>query len=231
MSKSTLFSKLVLPAETSANNILTLVRDFTDAGDGIPFLLHISKSISIVTPPENILFISTRSRTSFNSQDAVHVYPAPSRAMGTATAAFLTLDPYKIQKPDFSVSDAQMQKSLTLEAATIAREKKCTVVAIECIHALKMVFGVDPSAFVRSLLLPELQLNVIASCPTQCGIDEDICSLSDIADAVIDLSDLKTGVAADVDGTMRIAKEGGRWQPRNTWNRYFVTDAALKIHI
>lgn len=230
MSKDAHFSRFVLSLGASEGSHLTLIRDSTDAGDATPFLLHISKSISTATPKQNVLFISTRSRTSYNPQDTSHAYPVLSKAMGAATATFVKIDPYTIQKPDFNLSNLQMQQALTCEVLTAVRERKPIVVVVECVQALRMVFGVDPSAFSRSLLVPELQLNVIVGCPMKCGIDTDIRSLEDIADVVFDLSDLQTGVSTDIDGTVRIVKEGGRWQPRNARKRYLLTEAALKIH-
>lgn len=230
MNREVHFSRLVLPPEVSEGSHLALIRDSTEAGDAIPFLLHISKFLSTTTQKQKVLFVSTRSRVSYNSHDITHVYPVLSRAMEAATAALVKLDLYTIQKPHFSLGDAQMQKTFTCEVITAVRERKPTVVIVECVQALKMVFGVDPSGFSRSLLLPEFRLNVIIGCPTQCGVDADIRSLEDIADVIFDLSDLQTGVSMDVDGIVRIAKEGGRWQSRNAWSRYSLTEAALKIH-
>lgn len=213
---------------------LTLIRDGTEASDAIPLVLNIAKALTIPVrsgnAPTGVIFLSTRSRSQYPERDEVHVYPVLSRAASVATASCVSLDPYTMQSPDFSTSDLDFQGELTNRVIDTAHQKGSHVIVIECLHSLKVVFGVNPSAFVRSLLSPTWKLSVLAACPIACGIDDDITSLSDIADSVFDLQDLQTGAATDVDGILKVSKEKGRWKPTAPTRRYQVTEASFKIY-
>lgn len=213
---------------------LTLVRDATDASDSIPLVLNIAKTLTNPTRPATsapgVLFLSTRSRSQYIEGDAIHSHPVLSRAAAVATATCVSLDPYTVQTPAFATSELDFQRELTNKVIDTAHQQGLHLVVIECVYSLKAIFGVNPSAFVRSLLSPAVNLSVLAACPTGCSIDGDIASLSDIADSVFDLQDLQTGVATDVDGMLRVAKEKGRWKPAAYARRYQVTDASLKIY-
>lgn len=213
---------------------LTLVRDGTEASDSFPLVLNIAKTLT--TPatsgnaPAGVIFLSTRSRSQYAEPDEIHAYPVLSRAASVATASCVSLDPYTMQSPDFATSDLDFQRKLTNRVIDTAHQNSSHLIVIECLHSLKVVFGVNPSAFVRSLLSPTWKLSVLAACPTACGIDDDISSLSDIADSVFDLQDLQTGAATDVDGVLRVSKERGRWRPTAPSRRYQVTEASFKIY-
>lgn len=212
---------------------LTLVRDATDACDAIPLLLNIVKTLTnkrTTSATQTPLFLSTRSRSRYTHPDDRHIHPVLSRAAAAATATCVALDPYTMQDPAFASGNLDFQRRLVERIRDMAREHSLQLVVIECMYSLKAVFGVDPSAFVRSLIAPGTNLSVISACPMGCGIDEDIAGLADISDSVCDLHDLQTGVANDIDGMLRVAKDAGRWQPSLKPQRYQVTEASFKIY-
>ena len=104
-----------------------------------------------------------------------------------------------------------------------------SVVLVECLHALKFVFGINPAAFVRSLSSLHEGISVIACAPTGCDLDEEITSLVTVGDMIIELTDLRTGYAEDIDGMIRVAREGGRWIDGSA-RRYKITTTGFNIY-
>lgn len=105
------------------------------------------------------------------------------------------------------------------------------VVVVECLHALQTVFAVDILPFIRTLTTMNTGLSVMFSAPVHCGIDQQIATLSEMADTIIDLNNLQTGYAPDVDGTLKLVKQQGKWQLNSSSNRYKITEPSFKIYV
>lgn len=105
------------------------------------------------------------------------------------------------------------------------------VLVIECLHSLSFCFAVDPPAFIRTLTSAPFNLSVIVSAPIGCGIDKDISNLCSIAENVIELSDLRTGVAIDIDGLITVCKRNGQWSLAGSKKstRYKITTTSFNI--
>lgn len=207
---------------------VTLIRDSTDANDAVPFQFHLAKNLNSVIK-HKILFLSTRTRTSFVQGDRAHIYPSTSDIISTSTAGMMTLDLFTIQQPDFSLSKHEMYVRLTDKVFELIKAKAITLVIIECLQSLKVIFGVDPKAFVRSILSHGTNIRILAASPVGCNVDKDVQNLAEIADLVLDLFDLKTGVATDIDGVLSVTKDRGRWKSEIVRRRYFMTPNALKV--
>lgn len=105
------------------------------------------------------------------------------------------------------------------------------VLVIECLHSLSFCFAIDSPAFIRTLTSAPFNLSVIVSAPIGCGIDKDISNLCSIADNVIELSDLRTGVAVDIDGLITVYKRNGQWSLAGSKKstRYKITTNSFNI--
>lgn len=196
-----------------AQNSLTIIRDATQSIDSIPLLLHLSKIVTSQLKPSERgkqIFLTTRSRTSFAPNDP-HPYPSVPRANLSALAGLASFDPYHFKSQLETVDASNLAQHLTDAIRKASVQNKAKFVVIECLHSLKFIFNINPSAFVRGLLTPNDGLSVILACPIESGLDDDIVSLSEIADTIIDLGELQTGVANDVDGLIKLAKIHGRW--------------------
>lgn len=230
---ATSLSVLVDDVALKGGGYLTLIRDATDACDAIPLILNIAKTLTnkrTSRSKQGIIFLSTRSRSTFKDDDKLHIHPVLSRAAAAATATCVSLDPYALGSSMVTTGGPEFPNLLLRRIKEVAREQHVNLIVIECLYSLKYVFGVDPSAFVRSLISPNTNFSVISACPTNCGIDQDIESLADIADSICDLQDLQTGVATDVNGMLRVMKKNGCWNPASQAQRYRITEASFKIY-
>lgn len=212
---------------------VTLIRDGTDANDSIPFALHLARTItsSYSLKSTEILFLTSRSITAF-SETKSHSYPVISRDMTVSLTSCTPVDPH----PYFSVSNpspsaASLNAIVKLIRSAIAQvpNSKPRLLILECIHALKFAFSVDPSALTRVLTSSVFGLAVVLAAPFDCGVNEEISDISAIADNIIDLSDLRTGVATEIDGLLTLTKFNGQWIPKSNPRRYKVTQSTFNI--
>lgn len=212
-----------------AGKNITVIRDATEAAESLSLLhhlIHIVTATSSLTS-DQILFISTRTRTSFKSPTP-HIYPKTSSSTSHALTSCTVLDPYLL--PLDPTNPNQSICSLVNEVDQLVSRLSIRVVFVECMYSLRFVFGIHAPSFVRTLTSLGTGLSVIIAAPTACGIDNNIFSLIDIADTVIDLSDLNTGVAIDIDGLIRISKQNGQWATKHPPKRFKVTNTAFNIY-
>lgn len=211
---------------------ITIICDDTDAGDAISLALHLIRTLvtSKMVEPDEVLVLTTRLHASF-PKSTPHIYPFISRDTKLSLSDCKPVDPH----PHFdltSLSSSTLSFNIMLKLICTAIEEapatsKPRLIIIECLNALRFAFGVDPSAFVRTLT--GLNLSVIACAPTACCIDENISDISTIADNVINLSDLRTGVAVDIDGLISVPKTSGQWILKCESRRYKITPSAFNI--
>lgn len=234
---------------------LTLIRDGTDAGDGIPLALHLIRSIvnlpDVPLDSSRFLFLATRSRVEFvksQTQSDSHIYPHISRDVMTSLSCCKAIDPYthpnltqcfdnnnSIEAQSSAISS--MLKLLTPHFnfhvdtnAPINTSHNPRVLVIECLHSLSFCFSVDPVAFIHAAMSPPFNLAIVTTAPTNCGIDRNIANLSALAHNLFDMNDLKTGVAVDIDGLLTISKRNGHWTRQQTKPlRYKIAATSFNI--
>lgn len=220
--------------EKVKDRCLTIIRDFTDAQDSAALLFNMTKDAFAPNPrnatPSSspIVFLSTRSRTQVLLSDAKHVYPVQSRTATSMLAGYIRIDPYKILSQEGMTSEAAYS-TLLAKILEASRANRVDMVVIECSYSLKYVFGVDPVAFIHALLGGDGPLSVLVACPAGFGDADDLDELADLADGVVDLRDLQTGVAEDMDGLIEVAKEHGRWAADVKSYRYHAVDSSFEI--
>lgn len=62
------------------------------------------------------------------------------------------------------------------------------------------------------------------------GVDHIVRSLGDVAEMVVELRPLQTGLAHDVDGILTTTKQSGRWLHNATTSlRYKITNSGIRI--
>lgn len=231
-------SKLLDVDRLLSTPTITLIRDGTDANDSIPLALHLTRTITSLKflKSAQILLLTSRSNTAF-SKTVTHAYPVVSRDMVMSLTYCTPIDPY----PYFNVSTSSksspvsittMNAIVKLIRSTIDKapnSAKPRLLIIECIHSLKFVFSVDPSALTRVLTSSSFGLAVVLAAPFGCGVNEEMSDISTIADNIIDLSDLRTGVATEIDGLLSLTKSNGQWNPKAVPRRYKVTQSSFNI--
>lgn len=213
---------------------VTVLRDGTDAADSISLVLHLIRTLSTAQKlkAQQVVIVTSRTRTSY-SEPTLHVHPVVPRSVTHAFSSCRIVDPHPHFQPatPYRPADA-LDKLLSSMYNVIADDTfsfKPRVVVIECLHALRFSFAVDPSAFVRSLSALDPTVSVIMAAPIGCGIDGDLSSITTLAHNVIDLSDLRTGVATDIDGLIAVSKSNGRWISNPQHRRYKITDTSFSI--
>lgn len=215
---------------------VTLINDFTEAQDSIPMLSRMATAIIASNPRSHplgspqVIFISSRSRTKYSCCDRTHVHPIRSRVNTSLHAGFVRIDPYSIEISNRAEYDMEYQQLLIQEVTDAAQKSSCRLVVIECLYSLECVFGIDPVAFVRSVLGCNASLSILLGFPAGWAYDYRVDGLNELADHILDLHDLRTGVAEDVDGTIRISKQEGRWCVVKTSSRYRVTESSFIIN-
>lgn len=228
------------PALLDAHRVLTtptlsLLRDDTDAADAIPLLFHLTRSLHAPTPSPTkssspIVIVTTRSRSIFPSATS-HIYPHVSRAMRTVLSTYISIDPHNHFNPSQLLPVATATaRFVNLVTATVSKVQ-ARVILIECLHALRYTFDVDPAAAVRSLLSHNTGLSVVAVAPVVPDLRLDLTNLSQLAENVIDLRDLRTGTAPDVDGLITVTKRDGKWTQSEQQRRYKITDNNFTIYM
>ncbi|PXF46472.1 hypothetical protein BWQ96_03707 [Gracilariopsis chorda] len=221
------------PSILSAKNV-TLIRDATDAADALPLLHHLVRVLSLskhLSPPE-ILFLTTNSRAQIPPTSKTCLFPFLTRSTQIAFAHSTPCDPYTFfEHPHEKQSSAQSTKQFLRFVSAAAKTSSAKVIVVECVHALQTVFAVDILPFIKTLTTMQKGLSVMLSAPVHCGIDRQIATLADMADTIIDLNNLQTGYAPDVDGTLKLVKQQGKWQLNSSTNRYKITEPSFKIYI
>lgn len=186
---------------------LLLARDATAAGDAFSVLLNLARA---ATAP--VALVATRT--------------SPAALRRTRVAA-VVID---------GLSEGDVAEGVREAVRDGAR-----VVLVECLHALEFASGVCPTEFVKGVLGMDEGVAVCAVWPVGVarggglgrngeGVDAQV--LAELAHVVVDLAALATGVAVDVDGLVRVAKEGGRWRrnPATSTFRYRITDSSVKFY-
>lgn len=116
------------------------------------------------------------------------------------------------------------------QVISAAEERSSLLIVIECLHSLHNVFGVNPIAFVHSLLGFHFGFSLLVASPKGSTIDNEIEDLTDLADHILDLHDLQTGVADDIDGIITVSKKQGRWDLAQTPRRYHLTESSFVVY-
>lgn len=101
---------------------------------------------------------------------------------------------------------------------------------LECLHSLRYSFNVHPGAAIRTISTFGEGVSVFASAPVGCGLDAEIADVSSLSTTLIDLTDLQTGVASDIDGTLTLPKQSGRNRRTAQPVRYKITEASFNIY-
>lgn len=214
---------------------ITIMRDATDAADSVPLVIQLTRTLitANLVQPQQVLILTTRSRATF-TEPTPHVHPTLPRNSMRHLSGCRSVDPHPVFTPTCSQTPTNAMRQLVdLITDSLAKDSATCeprLVVIECLHALRFAFAVDPSAFVRTLTtLRPNGLAVILAAPIACGIDDDLSSIAYIADNVIDLTDLRTGIAIDIDGLITVSKQNGKWQKNSQSRRYKITETAFKI--
>lgn len=226
--------KLLDPDLLLSESNITVMRDSTDAADSIPLLFHFVRSFLAARKltARHVVILTSRTRTSF-TEPSPHIHPVVPGAVSHALSACHAVDPHPQFRPTrpLTSADALRQLIFTVQAAISDASSSSNphLVVIECLHALRFSFAVDPCAFVRSLTAIDPSISIIIAAPVACGIDRDLSSITSLAHNVIDLSDLRTGVATDIDGHVVVSKSNGRWLSDPQQRRYKITDRTFNI--
>lgn len=226
--------KLLDPDLLLAEAAVTVMRDSTDAADSIPLLFHLVRSFLTARKlvARQVVILTTRTRPSY-TEPSPHIHPVVPAAVSHALSSCHAVDAHPQFRPTrpLTHSDALRQLIFTVQAAISDASSfvKPRLVVIECLHSLRFSFAVDPSAFIRSLSAIDPSISIIMAAPVACGIDRDLSSITSLAHNVIDLSDLRTGVATDIDGHIVVAKSNGRWLSDPQQRRYKITDRTFTI--
>lgn len=226
--------KLLDPDLLLSESSITVMRDSTDAADSIPLLFHLVRSFLTARKivARHVVILTSRTRSSF-SEPSPHIHPVVPGAVSHALSACHTVDPHPQFLPTQSLTSADalnhLISSVQVATSEVSLSSKPRLIVIECLHALRFSFAVDPSAFVRSLTAIDPSLSIIMAAPVACGIDKDLSSITSLAHNVIDLLDLRTGVATDIDGHVVVSKSNGQWLSHPQQRRYKITDKTFNI--
>lgn len=217
---------------TRRNN-LTIVRDSTNAADAIPLMHHFLRALTISKriSRKEILFVSTQTRSVISPKSNTYIHSPITRAVESSFTCSTACDPFALFA---SVLEKEEESHITrkfLEFVSAAIKRTCAkLVVIECLYSLRFSFGVNVSAFLRSLSFLNEGIPVMLSAPIEREMDAELSVLADQADNVIDLFHLHTGYASDVDGTLAVSKQEGRWLVTRRNRRYKITDSSFKIY-